>query len=166
MTTPSAAPWYRHRWPWFLMAGPAIAVVASIGTAVLAIETNDPVVADDYYRQGLAINETLGREQHARDLGVTARLQFNEEATRVRVLLASREPTPPALRLSLIHPARSGEDQVVVVSSTAPGVFEGSLRPPREGHWGVELEDAAATWRLEGEWRTGTPQVMLGEAGR
>jgi hypothetical protein len=166
MTTQGAAPWYRHRWPWFLMAGPAIAVAASIGTAVVALETDDPVVADDYYRQGLAINETIGREQHARDLAVAARLQFNEEATRARVILASRAPMPPALQLSLIHPTRSGEDQVIPLSPTAPGVFEGSLKPLREGHWDVQLEDAAAMWRVEGEWHTGTPQVMLGDGGR
>ena len=39
-------PWYRHPWPWILMAGPAIVVVAGIATAVIAVRTADPLVAD------------------------------------------------------------------------------------------------------------------------
>ena len=39
-------PWYFHRWPWILMAGPAAVVAAGIVTAVLAVATADPVVAD------------------------------------------------------------------------------------------------------------------------
>src|SRR4051812_18620337 len=120
MASLPAAPWYRHRWPWFLMAGPAIVVVASIGTAVLAVRTDDGVVADDYYKQGLAINETLEREQHARDLAVAATLQFNEDVTRARVVLAGHAPPPPVLKLSLIHPTRAGEDQVIALSPVTP----------------------------------------------
>ena len=40
-----AAPWYRHRWPWILMAGPAAVVAAGIVTTVLAVTTADPVVS-------------------------------------------------------------------------------------------------------------------------
>lgn len=167
MATQSTAPWYRHRWPWILMAGPAIVVVAGIGTAVLAVETDDGVVADDYYKQGLAINRTLEREQHAKDLAVAATLQFNEEATRARVVLASHASTPPpALKLSLIHPTRAGEDQVIALAPIAPGVFEGPMTPPHAGNWEVQLEDGPATWRLEGLWHTGVAQVTLGDLVR
>jgi len=164
MRDQSASPWYRHRWPWILMSGPAIVVVAGIGTAVLAIRTSDGVVADDYYKQGLAINEVLGREEHAKVLGIAANVQFNEEGTRVRATLTSRAPSPSRLRLSLIHPTRAGEDQVVSLVPVAPGLFEGQLEAPHAGHWGVQLEDGASTWRLEGTWQTGQAQLALGEA--
>lgn len=46
-TAPQAfKPWYRHRWPWILMAGPAAVVVASIVSAILAAATADPLVTD------------------------------------------------------------------------------------------------------------------------
>lgn len=51
-------PWYRQPWPWFLIALPAIAVVGCIATMILAIRTNDAVVAD-YYQRGLDINKEL-----------------------------------------------------------------------------------------------------------
>lgn len=165
MATPPPSPWYRNRWPWILMAGPAIVVVAGIATAVLAVQTDDPVVADDYYTQGLAINRELAREQRARDLAVGASLQFNEEGTRVRAVLATRGPMPSALKLSLLPLARSAEAQDIALTPVAPGVFEGPMKRPQAGNWDLELEDGAATWHLEGAWRTGSPQAALGGNG-
>ena len=36
-----AQPWYRERWPWILMAGPATVVVAGLFTAWLAVRSDD-----------------------------------------------------------------------------------------------------------------------------
>ena len=58
-TPVSAPPWYRQRWPWLLTVPPAAAVIGCAITITLAIVGNDGVVAADYYRQGLAINERL-----------------------------------------------------------------------------------------------------------
>ena len=52
-------PWYREPWPWLLMSGPATVIVAGIYTSVLAFSGTDGLVADDYYKQGLAMNKTL-----------------------------------------------------------------------------------------------------------
>ena len=55
-------PWYRQRWPWLIMSGPALVVVASIYTAMLAVRSDDGLVADDYYTEGLAINKDIQRD--------------------------------------------------------------------------------------------------------
>ena len=70
MNADAVTPWYRQRWPWLLMLGPAIVVVAGISTAVIALETDDGLVADDYYKRGLGINQTL--ERASRSAGVAA----------------------------------------------------------------------------------------------
>ena len=57
-----SGPWYREPWPWLLMLGPAIVVVAGLYTAILAVRSDDGLVATDYYRQGLEINKKLSRE--------------------------------------------------------------------------------------------------------
>ena len=41
-------------------------IVAGVYTTVLAFTSSDGLVADDYYKQGLAINKTLKREERAR----------------------------------------------------------------------------------------------------
>lgn len=40
-------PWYRQFWPWFLIALPAAAVVASMITLWLAVTNKDPLVVED-----------------------------------------------------------------------------------------------------------------------
>ena len=142
-----AQPWYRERWPWILMAGPAIVVVAGLFTAWLAIRSDDGLVVDDYYKRGLAINQTLGRSDTAGRLGIGAELQLADG--RVRVLLEGLAGSgTPSLRL--VHPTRAGMDQSVKLAAVAPGVFEGRLQPPLPGRWHVLLE--TRDWRLAGDW--------------
>jgi hypothetical protein len=58
-----SAPWWKHGHVWLVIAGPAVVVVASVVTAVIAIRSNDPVVEADYYRRGIEINKTLARDR-------------------------------------------------------------------------------------------------------
>ena len=54
-----AAAWWKFGHVWLVIAGPAVVVVASFITLYLAIANPDPVVDADYYRKGIAINQTL-----------------------------------------------------------------------------------------------------------
>lgn len=54
-------PWWRHGHVWLIIAGPAVVIVAGFVTLWLALRHPDPVVAEDYYRRGLQINEALER---------------------------------------------------------------------------------------------------------
>jgi hypothetical protein len=142
-----ARPWYRERWPWILMAGPAVVVVAGLFTAWLAVRSDDGLVIDDYYKQGLAINRTLSRSDAAGRFGIVAELRLADG--RIRVLLGGAAG-PGALTLRLVHPTRSGMDQSLDLAVVEPGVYEGWLGPLQPGRWHVLLE--ARDWRLAGDW--------------
>lgn len=85
----SPNPWYKERWTWLLMLMPVTAVIAGSITMWLAVTTFDGLVADDYYKQGLAINQTLARATAAMDLGLTAQVRFTAED--VAVVLAAKK---------------------------------------------------------------------------
>jgi uncharacterized protein len=165
MTDIDSKPWYREPWPWILMAGPAIVVVAGLSTAVIAVKTDDGLVSDDYYRRGLGINRVIAREERARALGLEASVQFDETRERVRVIVAPGAPLAEPPRLTMTHATRAGLDQSVALRAIAPGVFEGVVRMPVQGVWGLRLEDAKGTWRLSGRWRTTQDSVRLAPAG-
>ncbi len=152
-------PWYREPWPWILMSGPAIVVCASIATAVIAVETNDALVAEDYYQRGLAINKVIAREERAEAMGLAATMQLNETRDRVRVLITSGAAPAEPPRLRLVHATRAGLDQSVALHAAGPGVYEGAVRIPAEGTWRVLLEDARGSWRLSARWR-GTGEAV------
>lgn len=59
----SSLPWWKYGHVWLLISGPAAVVVAALVTAWIAVTSPDPVVAQDYYRQGIEINKQLARER-------------------------------------------------------------------------------------------------------
>lgn len=137
-------PWYREPWPWILMAGPAAVVVAGAVTAWIAFDSDDGLVADDYYKRGLAINQVLAREENARRLGVRARIEAG--GGRLRVALAGA--APEALFAQLAHATRAGHDQRLRLARAAPGLYEAELPPLAAGRWRVVLEDPRREWRV------------------
>jgi hypothetical protein len=147
-------PWYRHPWPWLLMSGPAIVVVAGIVTAYIAFSTSDGLVEDDYYKQGLAVNQAVTRNQRADELGLQAEVVRSDDGMALRVFLRGREASvfPPALSLRITHPTRGGSDQSLVLRADGAGFYSGKLSAPLSGRWRVALEDDKHEWRLTGDW--------------
>jgi hypothetical protein len=142
-------PWYRHRWPWILMAGPGLVVVAGIVTAWIAVSTHDGLVADDYYKQGLAVNQKLAKNDAAAAMQLEARLRLT--ADRIELKLASRADAslPARVKITLAHPTRGGEDQQLSLNGER-GAYAGALAGLAPGRWQVVIEDEAGTWRLAG----------------
>ncbi len=159
MTPPLApvVPWYRHPWPWLLMAGPFVVIVAAAITLWLALRSNDGLVADDYYKQGLAINQVTARDRLAAALGVTAAVSIDSGRRLLRVSLQSGKfaQLPETLQLDLLHPTRSGRDQSFRLSlAENSGVYAAPLTTDIAGRWNVVLQDPSRAWRLMAEWDT------------
>ena len=143
-------PWYREPWPWLIMAGPAAVIVAGVYTTILAFSSTDGLVADDYYKQGLMINQTLGREERARALRIEADVRWDSRTGRMRLSLVA-ERAPQILVLRLIHPTRAGLDLRLEMRRAADGGYEGvAAIPAGVGRWNVLLE--TPEWRLAGDW--------------
>lgn len=152
----NSKPWYREPWPWFLMSGPILVIVAAFVSAWIAIRSNDGLVTEDYYKQGLVAGETLTRSKRAEELGVSAALRLTDEQVQIR-LTSQQTEMPAALNVTLSHPTRAGIDQRSVLKPSG-GFYVGRLNLPASGHWLVLIEDEAKSWRVMGS-------VMLPAAG-
>lgn len=152
--TEATQPWYRHPWPWILMVGPFVVVVAGVITAYLAIRSNDGLVDDDYYKQGLAVNQVTARDQLAVKLGLQAEVMLNVEGEKIRVLLRGKPDVvlPEAINFRAVHPTRTGVDQVVLMRADGAGSYSGKISTPLKGRWHIALEDEKSEWRLTGDW--------------
>lgn len=152
-------PWYGEAWVWFLIALPAAAVLGSAVTIVLAVRSADGVVAADYYKRGLAINEQLARTRAAARLGLRAELRIDGigggDAVRLRLNGSTERGPEAAIRLRLVHPGRSGADRLAVLARI-PSAF-GEAGETFVGQWGEAAPVAEpVAWRvvLEGnDWR-------------
>lgn len=179
MTAPNGdgLPWYRHVWPWFIVVLLTIAVGASVATVVVAFRGQDPVVRDDWYADGLAINRSLERLERARQQGIRAELQFARDVDEVSVMLQGQGVEAlDHLLLVLSHATRSQQDRSVRLTRVAPGRFDGALAAPAEGRYYVTLEPAVAgpsvslgeqpAWRLSRAFYAGaSSSIVLGDGG-
>jgi len=144
-----AAPWYRHRWPWLLMAGPGLVIVAGVITTVIAFTGADGLVADDYYKQGLGVNRQIARDAAAVALRVRGEIAL--EAGTVRVAVAGDVPLPDRLSLRLVHPSRASDDRTLVLQQSEPGRYSGSAPPLSATRWLAIVETP--------QWRVSAPLV-------
>lgn len=155
--------WYREPWPWLLMAGPLAVVAASLASAWIAVRSDDGVVADDYYKQGLAINRKLPfMDAHpAPRLGATIVVTAQGE---VRVRMEGLSDAPRELRLTLARPDAATGNEVVLLKPGEDGDYTGVLAARGPGRWIVTLE--SSSWRLPTTITERLSEVRLGTADR
>ena len=137
-------PWYKEPWPWILMSGPAAVVVAGLATTWIAFASADGLVADDYYKRGLAVNAQLAREQAAERLGLVADL----ERTRQRVRVRLKGDAPEYLFVRFVNATRTSLDVRLRLEPAGPGLYEARMEPLSQGRWRVIIEDPRGQWRI------------------
>lgn len=87
------------------MLMPATAIVAGFITLWLAITSYDGLVADDYYKQGLAINQTLARERcPGAGAGRPGEVLPADEAAAVGLAARPGVELPSRLLVTLVYP--------------------------------------------------------------
>ncbi|MGH8492594.1 MAG: FixH family protein [Moraxellaceae bacterium] len=142
-------PWYRQFWPWFIMALPASAVVAGIGTVIIAVKYQDALVRDDWYKEGRAINQNMARDEAAQKLGIVAAIRMDALTGEVNVSLQENSALahlPAQLQMVLSHPTQAEADQHLVLLKRPDGQYHGQLQQALQGRFDIELGDAQ--WRL------------------
>lgn len=137
--------WYRQPWPWLLIAGPFIVVVACLGSAWLAVKSDDGLVTQDYYKQGLLINQRLAHAtpDPERRLGAVITVAASGE---VRANVQGFIDAPRRLRLLLAHPVMASHPESVMLERGSDDVYIGTLPNQTPGRWIVTLEGDG--WRL------------------
>jgi hypothetical protein len=158
-------PWYREPWPWILMAGPAVVVIAGFVTLALAVGSFDGLVAEDYYKRGLAVNQVLTRVHRAQTLGIRATLTLGISSDERDIKIAfdgTNVELPRNLQLTLTHPTRAGMDQRIALVRTGDDAYTGRIEPLVIGRWQAIIEDMAGEWRILGELSVpGTREAVL-----
>lgn len=139
-------PWYKQFWPWFLIILPSCVVVASLTTLKIAIDNADSLVAEEYYKDGKAINIDLRKTQYAKQLGMNFLLE-----TRNDVLLISQHGGPEyrtGLNIKFYHPTQAEKDFQMMATTDPQGTYHIQLPQKLTGSWEVRLESFDHKWRI------------------
>jgi len=141
-------PWYKQFWPWFLIALPGSVVIASIFTIIIATDNPDTVVVDDYYKQGLAINRNISREQLATQLGILATLNMTDNKIIIS-LKSDQKIQHDYLILRLMHPTLADKDQQLKLNKITPTTYSAEIKAVSAGNWNFRLEGYNPDWRIQ-----------------
>lgn len=154
-------PWHKHPLVWMMIAIPFSAVIMGVVMIWLAIDTDDGLVADDYYKRGLAINSVIIRDEKAAELGLKAIIEFNIDSKAITLnfekgLLPSY---PPLLELKLQHATRANSDITIVMNHGMDNRYIGNIKQPiSEGVWYFEIADA--DWKINSRYHVGKDNVI------
>ncbi len=141
-------PWYQQFWPWFLIVLPLCAVAASLYTFHLASSGADSMVVDDYYKKGRAINQDLSEVKKAEELGLVAELRYRNG--QLELHMQGRHNNGEAVRVLFNHPTLAKQDQQLLLTSDAAGVYRERLdRPLIDGQWNLQIEAFDGHWRMQ-----------------
>ena len=153
-----AEPWYRQFWPWFLLALLASVVVASLITVAIAFVHSDNLVVDNYYRQGLAINQQLARDEMASAQNIHATLTLRNDRTITVAIEGDSRPADQHTFLQLLwqHPTASNKDFTSTLPWHSKNLFSTVLKQFPAGRWYITLQPLANSadpqqWRLKRE---------------
>lgn len=149
MNNEPSLPWYKYPFVWFLISIPLAAVLAGMNMLWLSIDTDDGLVADDYYKQGLAINKNLAREEQASAMAISADFEYDAELGRVSLSLnrGKLDVYPDVLSFSFEHATRAGMDRQIELMHGQKNLYIGYIKQMLpDGIWHVELADE--DWRI------------------
>lgn len=138
-----------------LIGIPSSSVIVCTILITLATNTKDTLVRDNYYKDGLAINQELQWDKKAKNWDIRAELTVTGNTASL-VLLNSRQLAPSMLQLKLSHPTLAESDRDALLQLTqqkqnGKPVFQGFIDDLGDGRYYVQVESPEQSWRLRNE---------------
>lgn len=181
----NALPWHKQFWPWFLIGLLSTVVIACIGLVFLAFYKADQLIDENYYDNGLAINEVKHDLEQADTLGIGIQLHLSKVNNKWRfdATYSAKQDNvaeqPKYLLLSLEHPLEQALDQDLLLKpngDTYTGFFELNktfdsgdvFKFNGKQFWYIDIRPADShakalpIWRLKGKFYSSDTEISLG----
>lgn len=155
-------PWFKMPIMWLLIGIPASSVVAGIFFITLAVSGKDSLVRDNYYKDGLAINEELAWDKKAASLDVRMRLTTNADQSELHAFIDnSRAELPNLLHVKFSHPTLKEQDQDALLQRKPnSNEYAGSLEHPLNARFYIQIEATEQEWRVRNDGVMGNNSSM------
>ncbi len=136
-------------WPGMLIALPLSVVVASAITAIFVVRHPEGLVAEDYYKQGKAINANLAKAERARQVGMD-RIDVKRTANGLEVSFPAATTELGIIEFTFAHPADPLQDRRITTAPNAEKLYIIALEKPFTERRRVQAIDLPLKqWRAE-----------------
>lgn len=157
----SAKPWYKQFYPWMLISIPLLTMIAGIVTIIIALASPHALVKENYYKDGLAINQDKRRLKQAQALNLDGLLRGGNQRIAV-TLQGDLEIWPDILKLQFAHATLAEMDRELTLEKVGSGKYESDWVQLPDGHWYYHLLPEKEDWELQGRVKVeGVFQVRL-----
>ncbi|MCZ2720315.1 FixH family protein [Marinomonas sp. 15G1-11] len=140
-------PWYKQFWPWFVISIPLSSMIVAVFQIYFALNSPRDLVKDNYYKEGLGINQELGRKQLAADLDIKAKLRIDNLTG--EILLITENTKEEQLYLQFFHVATASKDFRVTLQKISENEYRGTLDKTLSGNWNMSVESDSG-WQITG----------------
>ena len=140
-------PWYKEPFVWMLIGVPLSSVIVGSFFIFLAASTKDTLVRDNYYKDGLAINQELKWDKKAKTMDVKLSIVLDGNSAAIKID-NSRQVAPNTLSLKLSHPTLKEKDRDSFLQLTGKNEFKGFIDDLEDGRYYVMVESVEQQWRL------------------
>ncbi|MBD1389611.1 FixH family protein [Neiella sp. HB171785] len=140
--------WYQQFWPWFLLAFPLSAVIASFVTLFIFLGAQPDMVVDDYYKKGKAINFQKEKQSKALELGLAAQVSFTEGQVVIEFTGGGESLDGSALNLDFYHTTQAKRDFSVLAAKNGKGQYVAALPEDIVHKWQLSIMPFDQSWRL------------------
>ena len=151
-TVISKKSWYKNTWLLFLLAFPFASVLMGGVILYLAISRSDSVVEDNYYKEGLAINQHMAAIDNARAKNMALQLSFPKGLVRIESKQPFAQETQQ-LRLLISHNLNDKLDRKIVLNRLDQFTFAATMDDLEIGRWYIIVSPAhnEQLWRIKGK---------------
>jgi len=133
----NSGPGYKHPWFWFIMA-PLVAVFCMGFTILyLSIVSNDGVIVDNYYKDGLAIKTREQQDLNARSLNLHGGLVLEHRRANL-TLKGNIQDEHYKLWLHFIHPTQESMDVRIPLQQSGQ-LYTGALPQVLSGRYSIMI---------------------------
>ena len=147
-------PWFKQPWLWFVLSVPIASVILSSIMVTVAVKGRDSLVSDNYYKDGMAINQTIEQDQLADELELKPSLELIENNVIIELNGNKSHPRyaeQAFLTLKVLHPTVGDKDQVIKLLPTPSGQYVGEISSAIEGRRYLDLYAFDERWRIREE---------------
>lgn len=139
--------WYAEPYVWLLILIPVSSVIMGAVMITMAVNSNDGLVVDDYYKRGLEINMTLERDRAAEYYGIKTELKVDDADNILTLRLSGNKnfSLPETLHARFIHRTRAGFDQEMLIAKANDDTYSTAMPQLVMGNWDILIE--ADDWR-------------------
>jgi hypothetical protein len=140
--------WYKEPYLWMLVGFPVSSILACMFLIYLAVGTKDTLVRDNYYKDGLAINQELAWDKKAANMDI--RLEMSISGNKAALTITnSRIELPSSLVLKLSHPTLQAQDRDSLLQRSGDGkTYQGFIENVTEGRFYLQVESLEQQWRV------------------